>query len=269
MPRPQTIGVKRPSTPPPERAIARSWPDFIDAGADPDVADREGCTPLMRLVENRRTDAALWLIDRGADTEATDQTGHRALDYATAHGLTEVVARLSTKRSDATDMRVMPKATRRLHQAVYNDQAEVVRTLLAASKAQLDAPNDAGETPLLVACGRGNLHIARMLLDAGADANRPLTNGTTPLHGAAQAGNRFLVEALLGAGAAVDARNGVGETALLVAARAGNNEVVRLLVERHAEVNAANNLQHTALYYAGERGFTEIVELLLAAGAEG
>ena len=156
-----------------------------------------------------------------------------------------------------------------LHQAVYNDQAEAVRTLLAASKAQLDASNDAGETPLLVACGRGNLHMARMLLDAGADANRPLPDGTTPLHWAAQAGNRFLVERLLGAGASIDARNGVGETPLLVASRAGNNEVVRLLVERHAEVNAADNLQHTALYYAGERGFTEIVELLLTAGTGG
>ena len=116
---------------------------LIDAGADPDAADNEGCTPLMRLVENRRTDAALWLIDRGADTEATDQTGHRALDYATAHGLTEVVARLT--QNDAADgMARDTEGNTPLHQAVYNDQAEVVRTLLAASKAQLDAPNDAG-----------------------------------------------------------------------------------------------------------------------------
>ena len=113
---------------------------LLDAGANPDATDREGCTPLMRLVENRRTDAALWLIDRGADTEATDQTGHRALDYATAHGLTEVVARLT--QNDAADgMARDAEGNTPLHQAVYNDQAEVVRTLLAASKAQLDAPN--------------------------------------------------------------------------------------------------------------------------------
>ena len=137
------------------------------------------------------------------------------------------------------------------------------------STSQLDASNDAGETPLLVACGRGNLHIARMLIEAGADVNRPLPGGSVPLHRAAQVGNRFLTEALLGAGAAIDVRNGIGETALLLAARAGNNEVVRQLVEHHAEVNAADNLQHTALYYAGEQGFMEIVELLLTAGAEG
>ena len=104
---------------------------LVEAGADPDASDREGCTPLMRLVENRRTDAALWLIDRGVDTEATDQTGHRALDYATAYGLAEVVERLSRNGSGGTDRRDAEGNTP-LHQAVSNDQAEVVRRLLAA-----------------------------------------------------------------------------------------------------------------------------------------
>ena len=130
---------------------------LLEAGADPDAAYNEGCTPLMRLVENRRTDAALWLNDRGPDTEATDQTGHRALDYATAHGLTEVVARL-TQNDAADDM----------------------------------ARDTEGNTPLLVACGRGNLHIARMLLDAGADANKPLLDSSTPLHWAAQTATAIL-----------------------------------------------------------------------------
>ena len=159
----------------PLHAAARSGNrEIIDRlmarGADPDAADNEGCTPLMRLLESRRTDAALWLIDHGADTARTDRTGHRALDYATAYGLREVVVRLSRPDDDARDA----EGNTPLHQAVYNDCAEVVRTLLDASKAQLDTPNDAGETPLLVACGRGNLHIARMLLAAGANADRAL-----------------------------------------------------------------------------------------------
>ena len=156
---------------------------LIDAGADPDAVDNEGCTPLMRLLENHRTDAALWLIDRGADTEVTDRSGHRALDYATVYGLREAVARLSRPDDAVRDA----EGNTPLHQAVCNDQAEVVRTLLAASKAQLDAPNDAGETPLLMACGRGNLHIARMLLAAGADVNRSLPCGLSPLHRAGRA----------------------------------------------------------------------------------
>lgn len=161
---------------------------LIDAGADPDAVDNEGCTPLMRLLESHRTDAALWLIDRGADTEVTDRSGHRALDYATVYGLREAVARLSRPDDAVRDA----EGNTPLHQAVCNDQAEVVRTLLAASKAQLDAPNDAGETPLLMACGRGNLHIARMLLAAGADVNRSLPCGLSPLHRGRAGGQPFL-----------------------------------------------------------------------------
>ena len=61
-----TTGAKRRSIPRPAAATARSSPVSWKPGADPDASDREGCTPLMRLVENRRTDAALWLIDRGS-----------------------------------------------------------------------------------------------------------------------------------------------------------------------------------------------------------
>ena len=48
-----------------------------------DATDKEGCTPLIRLLDNKRSDAALFLIEQGADTEIADNSGHRAIDYAT------------------------------------------------------------------------------------------------------------------------------------------------------------------------------------------
>ena len=48
----------------------------------------------MVLLDYKRTDAALYLIGLGADTGQTDQSGHTPLDYATAHGLREVVSLL-------------------------------------------------------------------------------------------------------------------------------------------------------------------------------
>lgn len=236
---------------------------LLQGGADINGTDADGKTPLLCLLDNKRTDAALFLIDKGADTEMMDNNGHKAIDYATAYGLREVVSHLSSTTTSDTF------GNTSLHQAVYNGQGEVVRTLLTASKEMLDRPNDGGETPLVIACTQNNLMVATMLIEVGADVNKALLNGTAPLHFAARSGNKFIGRALLEAQAEKDAQNENGETPLIMAAQEGNNDFVALLVEYHADVNFADNLQHTALYYASERGYNEIVETLLIAGAEG
>ena len=252
-------------------------------GIDVNKRDAEGNTPLyyacqkgyrdivsllldneaIRLLDNRRTDAALFLIEQGADTEIADNTGHKAIDYATAHGLRDVLERLSAEGT--TDAH----GNTPLHQAAFNGQSEIVRSLLSVFPDMTDAANDEGETPLIIACMKGNLAVTKLLLDAGADANRGLLNGNSPLHFAAWSGNKFIGSDLIAAHAQVNAQNGNGETPLILAAREGNNEFVLLLVVHGADVNLADNLQHTALYYAGERGYSEITEILLTAGAEG
>jgi uncharacterized protein len=95
---------------------------LLQKGADINVTDNEGRTPLICLLDNKRTDAALFLMDQGADTEVADASGHKAIDYATAHGLREVVARLSCGNDrDA-------RGNTPLHQAVYNGQGEIGST---------------------------------------------------------------------------------------------------------------------------------------------
>ena len=222
---------------------------LLQKGADINVTDNEGRTPLICLLDNKRTDAALFLMDQGADTEVADASGHKAIDYATAHGLREVVARLSCGNDrDA-------RGNTPLHQAVYNGQGEIVRTLLLSDKSMLDSTNDGGETPLILACMQGNLVMVNLLLGTGADPGKAMLSGNAPIHYAAISGNRFIGEALLKAKAAVDAQNDNGETPLILAAKEGHNDFVSVLLEFHANVSISDNLQHTALYYAGERGF--------------
>lgn len=49
--------------------------------------------------------------------------------------------------------------------------------LLVESKARIDEPNDAGETPLISAVHRRNVGMARILLKAGADPDRKDNSG--------------------------------------------------------------------------------------------
>lgn len=102
----------------------------------------------------------------------------------------------------------------------------MVRTLLSGGKQSIDAVNDSGETPLLIACPNGNLLIAQLLIDTGANVNKALLNGNTPLHFAAYQGNSFIGKALLQANAGIDAQNEDGTTPLIVAAQKGNNDFV-------------------------------------------
>lgn len=186
---------------------------LLQKGADINVTDNEGRTPLICLLDNKRTDAALFLMDQGADTEVADASGHKAIDYATAHGLREVVARLSCGNDrDA-------RGNTPLHQAVYNGQGEIVRTLLLSDKSMLDSTNDGGETPLILACMQGNLVMVNLLLGTGADPGKAMLSGNAPIHYAAISGNRFIGEALLKAKAAVDAQNDNGKPRLFLQPR--------------------------------------------------
>ena len=56
-------------------------------GADINVTDNEGQTLLICLLDNKRTDAALFLMDQGSRYGGRRCLRHKAIDYATAHGL--------------------------------------------------------------------------------------------------------------------------------------------------------------------------------------
>ncbi|KAI8912831.1 kinase-like domain-containing protein [Gorgonomyces haynaldii] len=64
-------------------------------------------------------------------------------------------------------------------------------------KLDVDASNVGGDTPLIIACKRGFVSIAKRLLDAGADINRGNGHGNTALHYACYWRNYELVSLLV------------------------------------------------------------------------
>jgi hypothetical protein len=80
----------------------------------------------------------------------------------------------------------------------------------------------------------GDSCIARLLLNAGADANTLGEDGYTPLIEAVRAQKPAIVKALLEAGADVKAKDRWGETALSIAQRNNYAEIVRLLKQAAA-----------------------------------
>lgn len=135
--------------------------------------------------------------------------------------------------------------------AMRDESPKVAAVLLAHPAVRVDATTPADETPLMMACLRGNIEWARRLLDSGAALNR---TGWTPLHYAASGSQTALVNLLLDRGAAIDASSPNRSTPLMMAARYGASESAELLLARGADTRARNERDLTAADFARAAG---------------
>ena len=91
--------------------------------------------------------------------------------------------------------------TDQLFVAVRTGKPEVVRTLLATSKADVNGRDDQGNTPLMIAAQNGHDEITSTLLAAKADAKAKNDHAQTALDLAIAAGHDDVVRILKAAGA--------------------------------------------------------------------
>ena len=118
-----------------------------------------------------------------------------------------------------------------LHQLSFQHPHPEIGAWLLRKGAQVDARADDGTTPLMKLCNRlrADLAVARLYLEAGADANARNDKGRTALHGAARRGQAGIAALLLEYGADPRARNAKGETPRQKAARLRQRAVVSAL----------------------------------------
>jgi ankyrin repeat protein len=141
-----------------------------------------------------------------------------------------------------------------------------VRTLVSGGLRgeDVNAADSDGTRALHWAVRANELEVARLLLQAGADAAARNRLGVTALYLAAANGNGPMIRALLEHGANPAHVEQTGETMLMVATRSGSGDAVRALLERGVNPNiAAPQLQLTALMIAAEGGATDAVRVLL------
>jgi uncharacterized protein len=148
-----------------------------------------------------------------------------------------------------------------LHEAAMSNVLRHVRELLQRGADPNSIDELTGEIALTIAAERGADHIARALLDAGADPNLPKAL-LPPLIAAAAGGFGGMLSLLLSRGAKIDARDETGGTALMSAAAGGHLEVVRLLVAGNANTALSDQKGQTAILVAAVNQHRDVVEFL-------
>ncbi|AXX93535.1 hypothetical protein CPU12_12835 [Malaciobacter molluscorum LMG 25693] len=148
---------------------------LFNAGADPNIVDEEGNTPLTVLVDN----------------------GLKAKKIRDKEQFLERLVYLLKFR---IDVNVTDKEGRTVyHKAVIADDIEVVEKLLS-KKANLNIKDNQGRNALHHTQWKGNYKIARLLIAAGADINAVDYAGFSVLNYAAIFGHTKLVIILIASG---------------------------------------------------------------------
>jgi ankyrin repeat protein len=156
---------------------------------------------------------------------------------------------------------------RRLVDAVKLQDRAAALALLA-DKVDVNVPQGDGATALHWAAHWNDVALAELLLRAGARVDAANDLGLTPLVLACANGSAPMAAALLGAGANPNAV-AVGEPVLMTAARSGNADVVRALLDAAADVNATDDRRRqSALMWAAAHRHAEVVRVLIARGAD-
>ncbi len=118
--------------------------------------------------------------------------------------------------------------------------------------------------------GACRTEVIRLLLEAGANADKQNRDGAAPLHFAAskQVVNFELLNLLLGYAKQVDIRDVAGRTPLMRSAQYGCTEIAKMLLAHKADINAQDLEGDTPLMYAIEFRQIPMIKLLLENGAD-
>lgn len=153
-----------------------------------------------------------------------------------------------------------------LVQAVHDGNEDRIRTLVSeAKKSDLNKRGPNKGTALMVASSAGNIPVARMLIEAGADLDLQDSDDQTALMFAICGQQDAVVDLLLDAGARADIENWL---AFDFAVRFGTPRMVKRLIELGADVNRRDGDDAPPLLEAVNRGSRDLVEMLIAAGAD-
>ena len=136
-----------------------------------------------------------------------------------------------------------------------------IQNLYKSNPDLINSVSDSKSTPLILACYRGNIEVAKFLIKNVKDINYNSDMGTA-LMAATYKNQPELVKLLLETKANPNLKDANGTTALSLAVQFKNDELVKLLLDHKADKTIRDNKGKTAFEYAVFSQNEPIINLL-------
>ena len=231
---------------------------LVERGASLDKGNTKASTALIGACIGAHKDILVYLIEKGAAINHSDNEGQTALHYLCrfakqcgSNVITQIIDGVTT---------ILPNPKFQEHTAIFNlllnhgadpnlltaygytplhlaseSDAPIFIKPLVEKGAAVNAQNAKGFAPLHAACDRGNFNACKELIENGANVNIVDADGFTPILGATSAQNIKLVKYLLDQGATTTTPAKIsyenvkeGDNALSLAVRLANEELLAL-----------------------------------------
>lgn len=213
--------------------------ELLRSGADANMRDMDERTPLHHAAEQGNKQAVQPLIEAGASVNLIDGLGHTPLHWAVYKGHPGLIDDLwsdENKRlrdhNGRTPLHLIAMGGAGLD--AYGDEMDQLKEVvkkLDERKADKEAKDRFGQTPLHIAVRSGTKAITEKLLEIGAKQHVTDSEKKTPFHFAVWGGHEDLARLLLDLGADIEAEDAGGMTPLCAAAGMGHQAIVQMLLD--------------------------------------
>jgi ankyrin repeat protein len=213
---------------------------LIRNGADIDLPDPDGVSPLHVAIMNANWDLARQLIAAGADVNQWDTFGEAPLFTIVGQ-----YSRLDGGRGSIDPLNQTDGMT--ILRMLLERGADPNMQLFFRPANLSGSTNTRGSTPLIRAATAGDLEVVNLLLEHGADATLYMADRQTPIH-AVLAGRSSQAQAL---------------QLIRILHKAGTDPNVVALVNHEQEVRGGS-----ALHYAVRKRYKDVIKELASYGVD-